>query len=63
MTSTLVFEGDGRIEEYVGGYEDWQRHKQLLAQAVAKPGADVLATAGRRSETARKGEALVQRAP
>ena len=38
VTSTLVFEGDGRIEEYVGGYEDWQRHKQLLAQAAAKPG-------------------------
>ena len=38
VTSTLVFEGGGRVEEYVGGYEDWQRHKQLLAQAVAKPG-------------------------
>lgn len=25
VTSTLVFEGDGRIEAYVGGYEDWQR--------------------------------------
>ncbi len=23
VTSTLVFEGDGRIEEYVGGYSDW----------------------------------------
>ena len=25
VTSTLVFEGDGRIGEYVGGYEDWRR--------------------------------------
>jgi ATP-binding cassette subfamily F protein uup len=24
-TSTVVFEGAGRIEEYVGGYSDWQR--------------------------------------
>jgi ATP-binding cassette subfamily F protein uup len=24
-TSTLVFEGDGRVKEYVGGYSDWQR--------------------------------------
>ncbi len=24
-SSTLVFEGDGRVEEYVGGYSDWQR--------------------------------------
>jgi ABC transport system ATP-binding/permease protein len=28
VTSTLVFEGDGRIAEYVGGYSDWlQQHK------------------------------------
>jgi ABC transport system ATP-binding/permease protein len=25
VTSTLVFAGDGKIEEYVGGYYDWQR--------------------------------------
>jgi ATP-binding cassette subfamily F protein uup len=25
VTSTLVFEGDGRIGEYVGGYADWVR--------------------------------------
>jgi ATP-binding cassette subfamily F protein uup len=25
VTSTLVFEGQGRIREYVGGYEDWRR--------------------------------------
>ena len=25
VTSTLVFEGQGRIGEYVGGYEDWLR--------------------------------------
>jgi len=29
VTSTLVFEGDGKIGEYVGGYSDW------LAQAVS----------------------------
>jgi ATP-binding cassette subfamily F protein uup len=28
VTSTLVFEGDGRWREYVGGYEDWQRQKK-----------------------------------
>jgi ATP-binding cassette subfamily F protein uup len=26
VTSTLVFEGDGRIGEYVGGYSDWLAH-------------------------------------
>jgi ATP-binding cassette subfamily F protein uup len=33
VTSTLVFEGGGRIGEYVGGYTDWLRQKK----AVAKP--------------------------
>ena len=27
VTSTLVFEGAGRVAEYVGGYEDWQRQR------------------------------------
>jgi ATP-binding cassette subfamily F protein uup len=27
VSSTLVFEGDGRIAEYVGGYDDWQRQR------------------------------------
>jgi len=25
VTSTLVYEGDARVNEYVGGYEDWLR--------------------------------------
>jgi len=36
ITSTLVFEGDGRIQEYIGGYEDWQRqHAAALAAQAA----------------------------
>jgi ATP-binding cassette subfamily F protein uup len=35
-TSTLVFEGDGRIGEYVGGYADWMREKQGTAAKPAK---------------------------
>ncbi|HEY9199058.1 MAG TPA: ATP-binding cassette domain-containing protein [Gammaproteobacteria bacterium] len=31
VTSTLVFEGDGRVGEYVGGYEDWLRQRRTLA--------------------------------
>lgn len=27
VTSTLVFEGDGRVTEYVGGYSDWLRQR------------------------------------
>ncbi|MEI6666852.1 MAG: ATP-binding cassette domain-containing protein [Acidobacteriota bacterium] len=35
VTSTMVFEGDGRIQEYVGGYEDWLRVR-LAAQKAAR---------------------------
>jgi ATP-binding cassette subfamily F protein uup len=31
VTSTLVFEGDGRIGDYVGGYADWVREKEKAA--------------------------------
>jgi ATP-binding cassette subfamily F protein uup len=34
VTSTLVFEGDGRIGDYVGGYADWIRQR---ARAAAAP--------------------------
>ncbi len=31
VTSTVVFEDDGRIQEYVGGYSDWLRQGHELA--------------------------------
>ena len=37
VTSTFVFEGDGRVQEFVGGYEDWVRQK--LADKRAESGA------------------------
>jgi ATP-binding cassette subfamily F protein uup len=33
VTSTIVFEGDGRLEEYVGGYDDWLRQRRPTAPA------------------------------
>jgi len=35
VTSTLVFEGDHKIGEYVGGYADWVREKEKRAIADA----------------------------
>jgi ATP-binding cassette subfamily F protein uup len=32
VTSTVVFEQDGRVKEYVGGYSDWVRHGHALAE-------------------------------
>jgi ATP-binding cassette subfamily F protein uup len=36
VTSTLVFEGDGVVNDYVGGYDDWlrQRAKSIEAKPV-----------------------------
>lgn len=31
VTSTLVFEGDGQVKDYAGGYDDWLRQKQATA--------------------------------
>jgi len=33
VTSTIVFEADGRVQEYVGGYSDWVRRGKQLAEA------------------------------
>lgn len=41
VTSLLVFEGDGRIQEFVGGYSDWIAYRDLHAatDAAARPAA------------------------
>jgi ATP-binding cassette subfamily F protein uup len=33
VTSVLVFEGGGRVNEYVGGYADWERHRLATGQS------------------------------
>jgi len=33
VTSTLVFEGDGKFNEYAGGYEDWARYQRQIPDA------------------------------
>ncbi len=37
VTSTLVFEGDGRINDYVGGYDDWLRQRPTPPPASPPP--------------------------
>ena len=36
VTSTIVFEKSGKLEEYVGGYEDWLRQRVLLDTGSGK---------------------------
>lgn len=38
VTSTLAFEGNGKIQEYVGGYNDWLRQRPVIdSKPAAKP--------------------------
>lgn len=40
VTTSLVFEGDGRVVEYVGGYQDWLRQRPAVsdpAMPIATP--------------------------
>ncbi len=37
VTSTIAFEGDGRVAEYVGGYEDWLRQRPAPADEAPTP--------------------------
>jgi ABC transport system ATP-binding/permease protein len=49
VTSTLVFEGGGEINEYVGGYSDWLRQRKVgaLPKARSRTAApDVAAASG-----------------
>ncbi|MBS3963312.1 MAG: ATP-binding cassette domain-containing protein [Methylomonas sp.] len=48
VTSVLVFEGEGQIEEYIGGYADWQ--------ALVKRNAAAASEASKRSEPVVKKE-------
>jgi ATP-binding cassette subfamily F protein uup len=36
VTGTIVFEGDGMLGEYVGGYDDWLSHRRTPAMAAAE---------------------------
>jgi ATP-binding cassette subfamily F protein uup len=54
VTSTLVFEGDGRINEYVGGYTDWLRQRKIAAPAGASAATPKPSTAAAASRAAPK---------
>ena len=51
VTSTLVFEGQGEVQEYIGGYTDWQRQREA-ARAAARADATAASApvAGRSSD-------------
>ena len=54
VTSTLVLEGDGRVGEYAGGYDDWLRQRPAAADGEAPTPVE---KAGARSGAQRVGAA------
>lgn len=40
VTSTLVFEGEGRVNEYVGGYDDWLRQSTRVEDTASRKSAE-----------------------
>jgi ABC transport system ATP-binding/permease protein len=59
VTSTLVFEGNGKFGEYAGGYEDWERYQRPIpvlaeAQKAVKVNAQENAEKGKSISTPRK---------
>ena len=51
VTSTLVLEGDGKVGEFVGGYDDWLRKRQPEIYAEARQDTRKLVEMTRKSET------------
>ena len=51
VTSTLVFEGNGKFGEYAGGYDDWERYQRQIPEPAAEPqkGATTLRAQTRRA--------------
>ena len=37
VTRSFVFEGNGRVGDYVGGYDDWLRQRSVVDSSEAKP--------------------------
>ncbi|MDF2867388.1 MAG: transporter ATPase [Gammaproteobacteria bacterium] len=53
VTSTLVFEGKGKIAEYVGGYDDWLRQRPVQVEPL-KPVQEKVKTTPQALVSARK---------
>jgi ATP-binding cassette subfamily F protein uup len=55
VTSTIVFDGAGGVEEFVGGYADWLRQREAASRQAAAAAAEAAANAAKPS--ARRGGA------
>lgn len=51
VTSTLILDGSGSVDEYVGGYDDWRKQLDLIADAPPKPKLDSVSRAAPKPAT------------
>lgn len=62
VTSTLVFEGEGRLGDYIGGYQDWFRQRAARsAKALATESATTVPKAETANPSASKARKLSQK--
>lgn len=54
VTSTLVFEGEGKIQEYIGGYQDWLRQSKVLGKPKANTNKPTSQTANKQEISSNK---------
>jgi ATP-binding cassette subfamily F protein uup len=54
VTSTIVFEGEGEVNEYVGGYDDWLRQRKQVEKVSDKRKDGERELPGKESERPRK---------
>ena len=63
VTSTLVFEGDAQVNEYVGGYDDWLQYRKASAKSVnAASNTDVANNAASQSAAQSAGQSKANKA-
>jgi ATP-binding cassette subfamily F protein uup len=60
VTGVLVCDGDGTIEEHVGGYEEWARRRAAIARTVAAEAAAVTPSPPIRADTRPKRQPSVK---
>jgi len=63
VTSTLVFEGGGQVNEYVGGYTDWLRQRRVSSGAAGRTPSTTVFAAPATSKPVPQPAAPVQTAP
>ena len=58
VTSTLVLEGEGRVGEYVGGYDDWVRQRRPDSRSIPQSPLSYRKSSGQNANAGRRSASL-----